>query len=1236
MRKIKRFISKLSKSQKITCVFLLFSFVLLLAITIPTFSRFKNRNITINSVWDGSVATAYNKGSGTKNDPYVISNGAELAYFSLQLQTDDYNNTYFVLKNDIVLNNGIFEYDPDYGIKYILNGNTYYVDYYSNKYYNNINKTGTEVGTLNIFNSLDNFKGYFDGNFFRIYGAYITDVNKDEIALFTNLNGNVENLYVENAMMYGGVVTSGIASKATNTTLKNVLFNGYVVGKNSELTRSVDSDVTIPIINVETTSNIINVDLNNRIPFIGSEIISTSITGNYVINNSSELETSITINGVSVSGGSFNIDLGNNILESINISTETTSLDEVTVEFSNVKYNVVRKYAVSSGIVGVSNNIIMNNIVNKGYVYGYSNSGGLAGVLSGSSNINQSYNKGSINSEYNSGGLIGVIEKSNNNVTISKSYNSGSISSSNNGGFISRINNNTGNISISNSFNVSENTCINNISSSTVSVSNSYYTYGNTPVSNGSITGSFTKTTNNNLNDKTFVINNLLFDEFVDFDDLDLNSDNVWIYEKNLLPLLFIDDISRAIANIHVSTYSWNNLSYDLNTIRLSSNIAFSIEEINPINPIKEQYYYVSNSNIPLTNEEILEIDSWTQYTNIVQITEEGNYIIYAKIVDSDDDVTYLNTDVLVLDLPGVSASISMDDNSWTSLNDNLSNIYIDRSKKLYVNIDDTISKVISKKYYISEEILDVSALNSIDENDWNIYSNDINIDDVGNYIVYVKIVDDYDHNTYINSGRIVFNGYNQNKLIIGRNESSYQNMGNYITDKSSVTFNITYLDNNSYLSGYTHNIISNILLPIGTKINIIDHVMNKVYEYKITTSEDIYNYNDSCDSLDTECVRVATYPFTLFKEIGSIDKMYVENSYYINGKTEENFEIVLDLSSTNIIGNYEDITIYMELHDSNGNNVRPTLYDTIKTVNIYSNVNDQNVKASLYLSANYNGNPIMYNDNLQTNINISSGLTYKKFNGLDIIDTTFEDKEMGLSLKMVDSLGNIVDREYLKSIIFKIGDNVYYPSSDNKVRINLNSGSSNTNKVLTIITNENNSGLEEGTYYFKISNYISNDGYYYTELGKDEISIPVVVAGNDNKIVYGFDVIMSNENHIINKINKEVNISFNILQNGNFANPNIRVSLYKKDVLSAYNQDYSIVDLSDYVTNELNMYTDNVYYVSTNPKKYNGNPNTYNNFNLNLITSNFANTGYKFVFSLYSGTKKIGVIEKYFIVTGK
>jgi hypothetical protein len=497
-------------------------------------------------------------------------------------------------------------------------------------------------------------------------------------------------------------------------------------------------------------------------------------------------------------------------------------------------------------------------------------------------------------------------------------------------------------------------------------------------------------------------------------------------------------------------------------------------------------------------------------------------------------------------------------------------------------------------------------------------------------------VTDNFDHVTYANTDHLILDGYTESSLTVGRDPSSYLNETANITNKSTVTLAVNYTNTSTNeLSGYTHNLMSNILLPLGTKITLIDHVGNKIYEYQATTEADIYNYNNSCDVGDLDCIKVATYPFTLFKEIGTgnTDKPFTEATYYDNGTVNENFTVILDLTSTNISSNYNNVNLYIELHDSNGTNVRPTLYNTMKGFNIYSNVNSEDAKANLYLTTNYHGGKIYYNSNSTTNINITSGISYKYVDGHKVIDTTYENKNIGLAIKLVDVNGAIVDREQLKNIVFKIGETIYYPEDDNIVRINLGSGISDITKALTIVTSENNSGLGAGIYYFKISNYASYDGNYYDVLGSSELSIPVNVADNISKIKYSFDVIMDDSNRIINKTINPSNVSFNILQNGNLRDPNIRVSLYKKDQLTAYDQTYSIVDLASYVSNTLNNCEGSVYYVSTNPIQYNKYTKLYNNFVLNLITANFENTGYKFVFDLYDGTKKIGTIEKHFIV---
>ncbi len=51
-------------------------------------------------VWDGKIATSFASGSGTKADPFIISNGSELAYAVNNSAADKY----YKLTNDIYLN----------------------------------------------------------------------------------------------------------------------------------------------------------------------------------------------------------------------------------------------------------------------------------------------------------------------------------------------------------------------------------------------------------------------------------------------------------------------------------------------------------------------------------------------------------------------------------------------------------------------------------------------------------------------------------------------------------------------------------------------------------------------------------------------------------------------------------------------------------------------------------------------------------------------------------------------------------------------------------------------------------------------------------------------------------------------------------------------------------------------------------------------------------------------------
>lgn len=1064
-------IKRLSKNKKILYLFFVMVFVLLLSFKLPTLARFKNRSASSSNVWSGLVATQYKSGTGTLNDPYIISNGEELAYFSSQLENNNYEGSYFKLSNNILLNAGVFKYEDDV-LKYVIDGNTYFVD--GNNYYATSDFSGEAVGSINSFTSLDNFSGVFDGDYHVIYGLYIDDI---DASLFTDLSGEVTSLYVENAFVKGSNSAAILANSVNGGNISNVLVDGYVL--NSDLFNDEISDIS-------------------------------------------------------------------------------TFLDN-------------DDYSISAGIAAYVNNSTLTNCINKADVVGGFLSGGVVGYGDSSSIIN-SYNIASIDS-YISAGIIGVVSDES---IISRTYSTGLLGI--NGGLIGYLYNS--NLTINNSFIATDNDFVIDIINSTVDSNYNYYTY----IDRGNNISSSIATVSD-LKSSSFLTN---YDEFVSFDDLETNSLNVWVFDEDIFPVLYIDDIINSYVELNLNTFTWNSYSPNLDTKVLNNDITFMISNIDDIH-VFDKYYYVSNSRTALSKDDLSSV-SWIPYTDIVQISDEGFYVIYVKVVDNNDNISYINSDLLVLDKSGSSIDINMGDNHWTNLSSG--RLYVDSPFELSVSASDELSGISSIEYYISSQII-----NDFDAVSWISYSDSIDISTVGEYILYVKVVDGCDFITYASTPIIVYDGYVVNYLKpVGFNE------GINITSNSTIVYDITY-SNNKVLSDVEHSLVSSVILPRNTDITLIDNTNNKVYEYVVNSNDD-FGYSVFGN---------AHYPFSLFKEKGK-----VSDSYYSEGSiSNEHFTIMLDFSNANINSNYNDVSVYI-ISESDGVVVRPTI--SKRSFNIYSG---NNLRLSHNVSTNYNGS-ITYNSDSQTDILISSLISYKSSNGT-IYDTSYSDKKIGLSIKLVDSSGRIINSNYLKNIIFKVGDQVYTPYSDNIVRINLGTNAS-VDTTLSVITHQiSSSDLSPGTYYIKINGYASYDGEYSNTVVGDPIMIPVVVTSMNNYNNYSFDVSIDSQNRIINQDSGIVTFDFNILQD-DIDNPNIKVSMYEKEELTAYNQDYVLIDMQDYTSDVLDRYIDSVYYVTRNAL-------SSNTFDFNLDVSLLDKNGYKFVFDLYDGSTRVGSISKYIIV---
>lgn len=1208
MKKIKKLMNK----YKIYVLIIIFIAFVAVIVNLPSLAKYKNTNAiyTLTS-WDGTIANNYQRGDGTEGNPFIISNGSELAFFVEQLKNTDYEKEYFELSNDIALNPGVFNYDETKGLTYTLEGIEYFVKENTNEYYSNKEYSGEVIGVLNSLSMIENFKGNLNGKSFTIFGTYLNNTINDNLAIFNNLSGNLSNINIINSAVYGKNKVAGIAINSESSKLVNVIYDGFVINKSlSKTSENVLDDFNIIGTSTEAVTTI-------AVPNISVGLVkSIKLNGKYEINNN-ESSNTIRINGIDISQtNSFEIDLGTELVSEIQISTMTT-VENTKISFSELKYTVEYLDDISSGIMINSKNSSIKNTINKADVYGNYLTTGIVSNVEGALDIVQSYNKGNIKSNYIASGIVGIVKNNEKNVNIKNVYNIGYINSLISSGIVSIFENNTGNINIQNTINKSENYFINTITNSVINVSNSY-SLNQLVIANGITNVDIQQTTLENVTTPE-TLNELAYNQFISHDEMINDESKVWIYKQNKLPELFIENSSNPIANISVNSYSWNQYNTELKTIDITENIVFNIQPTSMIKPI-DSYYCIVNSKVPLTEESLNNLN-WIEYDEPISIETSGYYIIYAKIVDLDGNITYMNTDLMKFNKSGYVTQIKYNDTVWSNFRTELNNVYTNKDINLSVNAHDDLVFINSIEYYISNKDLTEEELSNIQE--WNPYTNNIVINTVGTYVVYVKILDSEGKVTYLNTDYLIFNGYKET-LGFGNSDKKYDT--NYITDNSSI--NLTFEGNFEieYQEGYTHNFISNILLPLGTEITLIDKKNNKVYRKTIDTEEDLYGYNDSCTG-KTNCSKYATYSFSSFKEIGSTINNYYDEKNNV-GKTliNEEYVITVDFKNTNLIDNYYDLSFYLAIKDSSGNYLYQTLDNTIKNINIYTSIENSDIITNHNLISDYNNQTLNYNNNSEISINFNNQITYTNINDKNIIDTQYEAKKAGLLIKLYNSENNEVNKMYLDNIIFQVGSKDFFASSDNSIKINLGSISNSDIMTLKIKTKPNSSGLKTGNYYIKINKFLSTNGYDYDNLYEDEIIIPIVV---DNQVTiipeHSFDVQMNTESIMLDKKKTEHKVNFNLIYEGTFVEPKLRVSLYEKKNIGAVDQEYVLVDLAEYVKDKevLTEIETNKYFIDfKNPT-----------FELDIIPKKFDYNGYKYVFELYDGITKIGNFDKYFIV---
>ena len=1117
------------KHKKFLVIFVLTCLVLEILVMIPTFSKLKSENNEISiSEWDKTIADSFHDGDGSINNPYIISNAKELAYFSKQLETNDFNDIYIKLSNDIILNKGFFKYDKE--ALYINDDQTYYLNIDTSKYY--LEPTyETEKGSINEFMNLDGFKGHFDGDFHTIYGLYLKGEN---ISLFTNFSGELTNLFIENAYINGKYEASGVVLDATNANISNVVFNGNVVSSNE----IKDNTITNKLDDISITGEY-KLDLN--LPLVTSKDYTFTLSGKY--ENTNQV---FTINGNQVTGGEFSLELN-----PYDITINSTD----TILLTDLEYTLTYTTNLSSAIISRALNSNITGIVNRGNVIG-TNVSGLIGI-NYNSNISNSYNIGNLSGE----NLSSII-----NTVLLKDIKLENVYSNNDSALIYNAVNSK--ISLNNSFNTNKVKAITNNYFSNIAVNNSY-----------------------NIEEIYYQLdlNNIQY-IYKEYDKDKIEEGNIWVYDE--LPLLYFDDLNNKYVNIKIGNNTWNSYHQDLKNLSFSNDISVILTSKEEYKPIKQVYYYISDN--PLTKEELNLLEWKNEYNGTITLSKEASYIIYVKVIDYNAKYYYLNTDKLNLSLNDYHASINTDNLSWEKYH-NPKKVYITNNVDYSIMAIDKINGIKSINYIISDKVLSTNELDSIEE--WNTYEKKFNVE-LSDYIIYAKVISNDSKVTYLNSDRMINKGYQITNIKSGNNTVFNSNM----TYDSSFNFNISLNHENIDSNNLNRYIKTNNKLPEGTLIILKDLESKKVYQY---TSNDTIKYNESLSSY--------LYPLDSFKEIGKMTFItYFDNNNY-NDSLNESYNINIIFSDIKPVDENLEISLIAYNSDITINTINPisiNLYDTDTNINNYLNIKSTNTAKVIYNTLDTKTIPI----------NVSLNNLIK--NDINILNTNYENMHYGIAIEVVDKDNKVLESSYYKGIKFGYDNQIYTPSN-NKTLIELDEY--NKDILLDIITNIDNTSSLVGTYYFKITSYLSIDGKIKEYESKNYVSIPLEFNKDYTKINYSFDVSLLNGN-IINQDNNQI-ISFNILERGNLTNPNVRISLYKKKILTAYNQEYVKVDLKDYVINNLEDSGNLSYFALNNVKE-----NDINNFSITL-KDNIEINGYMFNFELYDGNNLIGEVNRKVVV---
>ena len=491
-----------------------------------------------------------------------------------------------------------------------------------------------------------------------------------------------------------------------------------------------------------------------------------------------------------------------------------------------------------------------------------------------------------------------------------------------------------------------------------------------------------------------------------------------------------------------------------------------------------------------------------------------------------------------------------------------------------------------------------------------------------------------------VNLSTIVYqtNEY-EGSMIAGREYSMFSSSVTNITSKSSLSayYALHVEDEKIYKDGFHRALVSSYVLPLNTKITMIDFVNEKpVYYYYVITESDVSNAQREY-AIHGE----ASYNLSLFYQMGSInsssayDDAAMNDQYYSDQTkiTGEEFIFIVNFEDTEIKKDITNATLYIELRDKDAHTIISVL--GIQRENLLYNI-FYNKDAKIDVNATIDNNNLYIGH--QTKLSINTTLINSKNGANPVYDTSFFDSKLGVKITLFDNKGNVVSGTNLLGVTFILDNKIYYPSLDGSIRIKVADRVGNV--ALRITMDTSNSTLATGSYTIHIESFASPDGIYYGNTSSDMVEIPIYII-ND---IYGLNSTIDESSVILDAktgFNKEgTNIVSNTINfSSGLTNPNIRIELLRRKYDSIYNTEYELVNIEDYVSSIMNQ--ENKISTTLTAKyllikglaenDYHLDDGTYE---LGLLMKSGLTTGtYRLDYNLYDKDVYIGKISRYIII---